>query len=551
MKFHGIVVAGAAWAAVWVAANAGKPFHVDDPLFLDWARHLAPLKGETRTGTINWSGVSEPIENQTRHYPPGWAWMIAGIRRVPGSSEGLLHWMQLPFLVAAVAGCARLARAWGASSGWTALLCATSPLVLLPATTVMPDLACFGPAVLGLALWTEARGWRGLVTAGLLVLFSAQMKQTVLPLLPLLFVSPGGSYVRDPRRLGVAVAAVALAGWYPPGSGGGSGWLGGHLAWIVGWAWEPGLAFPRIGYALAVCAGVVLSPLGFAAAIAAGRGPGPAARVRAVWRAVLVLLVLIAAGMWGESARATGAVGPVATGASAVWFAAAIVVFLAWCQLGAGSRRRPRSCWPVWWVALASAGYFAGAPFPAARFLIFLLPPLAAWFATDVTHRFGRRAAAVLLVAVAGGNLALSVSLARADFAFARFVRHAATEGAREARERGLPLVTTGHWGLQWYVERAGGRELDRAVDRLPTGCVVLEPAVTDHLALPERFDRRRRREKVLDGPTPAVFLPAVCFSGPDAAAWHGGDAWLPYSLGRGPVERVRILEVIPEGARP
>jgi hypothetical protein len=265
----------------------------------------------------------------------------------------------------------------------------------------------------------------------------------------------------------------------------------------------------------------------------------------------VILAILVAAGWWGEAPRAAGSVAPVAAGLSAAWFAAALVAWFAWGSLRRGGRAAAGSPWPVWWTALAAVGYVAGAPFPAARFLVFLLPPLAAWFALDATRRFGRAGAGLVLGATVAGNLWLSVSLARADFVFARFARDAAAGGALEARQQGLPLITTGHWGLQYYVELAGGRVLARATDRLPRGAILLEPAMTDHLGLPERIEGRQRGGTWEAAPRLPAGLAAACFSGPDAASWYGGDVWLPFALGRAPVERMRVFRILPAGTRP
>ena len=145
-------------AGVWVALNATKPFHVDDPQFLMWARTIHPLPHERPVTQLNFGRYDESLAAATEHYAPGWAVLLSQVRRWTGDTEISLHWLQWPFAVMFLVGAAMLGARFGASPGWVMALCAASPLFLLPTASVMADMPCLGPGILGLAMWGEGAG---------------------------------------------------------------------------------------------------------------------------------------------------------------------------------------------------------------------------------------------------------------------------------------------------------------------------------------------------------------------------------------------------------
>jgi hypothetical protein len=72
----------------------------------------------------------------------------------------------------------------------------------------------------------------------------------------------------------------------------------------------------------------------------------------------------------------------------------------------------------------------------------------------------GRRASAAVLSATVAIGVIVGVAIIRGDARFAEVGRRAGTELVAPHVARGERVWFTGHWGFQWYAERAGGRAL-------------------------------------------------------------------------------------------
>jgi hypothetical protein len=537
--------------AAWIWVNSEKPAQVDDVFFLMWARTISPLAGESPVTVSNWERFGEPMLDTTRNYSPGWAIVLSLARRYTGESG--LHWLQLPFALMFLAGCVILGRSFGAPPGAVLALCATSPFFLLPTTGFMADIPCLGTGILGLALWIAfpSIGWK--IAAGLLLALSGQIKQTILPLFPLLLITPSGGLVRDRRLWLIAAGAFFLAGFYPnvPPHDPETNTLIGHALWILRSYWNPALVMPRCAYGLAAVGATAFFPFAFALAVFfPGHGEAFYPRVRAMAFGAITIPALALLGAWKGCRFATGVVTATPPTANTLWFYLSIAVFVAWALLAGARMGSPALRRLVAWIALATGGYLAGTVFPATRFLIVLLPPLAIVFVLDLRGRLKVGAATAIVALAAVGNLWLSVSLARSDFLFARFGRDAAIRAARLAADRGLPLVTTGSWGLRHYVELSGGLVLPSATEPLQRGAILLEPETTDHRAVPAGLRKRARRTETWSEPAPSgwlPFMPVRTLPPPVAtASFYGGHVWLPYGFSRAPLERIRVMEIRP-----
>ncbi len=552
-----LAAASLAVSGIWVGINLGKPFTIDDPVFIYWARTISPLPGDAPMEYINWESFDEPLVRQLRPLAPGWSILVSRARRLAGDGEAVLHLLQWPFAAMFLAGSGLLAARLGVSVPAVFMLCATSPLFLLPTASAMVDMACAGPGVLGLAIWMGAGSWPALLAGGLLVALAGQMKQTIIPLLPLLFLLPSGAPVRNWRVVAAALATCLLAGTYPdvpPRDSTEQNMLA-NVFGILLWSEGRGFLFPKAGYALASCSALLVFPAAFAAALALRRPEGIKAfhRTRLLATAAAALLVLRYMGLWREAVYPNGRAPMVHGGFEALWFAASMAVFLAWMAdllwKGWAAGRLPR--WLLAWMALTFVGGVAGTPFPAARFMIFMLPPLAVLLAGSLAGGAGRK----LLLAAVAGNLWLGGGLAASDYAFASCGRDLAAQAASVAKARGLPLWTTGQWGMRLYVERAGGTVLGSAREKMGRGAVVLHPRLTDHRVLPANLVARIDGAEVVTCGTGGWhralgFLPRTIPSPVKSASFHGGNVWIPYAFSRGPAETACILVITPQGRK-
>ena len=97
----------AALTTILLLPFAGKPFHVDDTLFLKAARQIRASPLDFYGFSVNWYGIEQPMWEVTKN-PPLASYFIAFVTSIAGESELALHLAFLVFSVAAVTGTYRL-----------------------------------------------------------------------------------------------------------------------------------------------------------------------------------------------------------------------------------------------------------------------------------------------------------------------------------------------------------------------------------------------------------------------------------------------------------
>lgn len=547
-----LTCAGAVLAGIGILGNARKAFHVDDVFFLLWAKTISPLPGEHPVAMVNWTRFEQPLSDEAAHYATGWPIVLAAVRHLTGEAEGPLHLLQWPFATMFLIGCGLLAETFLVPVWPVVLLCASSPLFVLPAASVMADLPCLGPGVLGLAIWIRSRSIPPRLAAAALLVLAGQMKQSVLPLFPLLVLGRDGRIVREPWVWGLALSTGILAGRYldvPPHAVGANSTLA-HVLWILQWASNPGLLKLRVGYFASAWSALIIFPAAWLVSIVARiGGAGPMQKLKALGVGLLAIALLGQYGCWQRMVTGEGLVLGVPGDRNEMWFYGSIILAVGWGWFALVPALR-RSPWLAAWLGLGTLGYLIGTPFPSARFLIPLLPPLVAVYVKDWCETCPPGVRTAGLITVLMGNLWLSTGLASSDLAFAAYGRMAALAGQREAVRRALPLVTTGGWGLRHYVERAGGENLGSSADPLARGAVMLEPTLADHRILPRALRRRSRVVAHWTAPLPPrwMVLFPVHTQPPlrSSASYHGGCYWLPYAFTRAPVEEITVRVIRP-----
>jgi 4-amino-4-deoxy-L-arabinose transferase-like glycosyltransferase len=173
-----------------LALFADKAFHMDDPLFIYAAKHIQTNPFDFYGFTINWYGFEMPMSEVTKN-PPLAAYYMALAALLFGWSEIALH---LAFLIpasAVVIGTFFLAKELCDRPFFAALAGLATPVFLLSSTTVMCD-------TLMLSLWVWAiYFWRrgikrdsnaSLALAAFLIAACGLTKYFGMSLIPLLFV---------------------------------------------------------------------------------------------------------------------------------------------------------------------------------------------------------------------------------------------------------------------------------------------------------------------------------------------------------------------------
>jgi len=126
----------------------GKPFDVDDPLFVWAGEQITRHPLDPYGFDVNWYGSAAPMSYIAKN-PPLACYLIAGVIRVFGTSEYAIHAAFDVVAIAAILGTYQLARLLCERPLLAAALTLLTPAFLVSANTVMCD-------VLMLALWVWA-----------------------------------------------------------------------------------------------------------------------------------------------------------------------------------------------------------------------------------------------------------------------------------------------------------------------------------------------------------------------------------------------------------
>jgi hypothetical protein len=148
--------------------------------------------------------------------------------------------------------------------------------------------------------------------------------------------------------------------------------------------------------------------------------------------------------------------------------AAGIGAAVLWDILAEALRRRDRTqLLPGLWLLL---------PLPVAlylhmpsKFQLAAAPAAALLVAREISH-LKRRPARWVLVSTVALGVGLGVLILKADAVFAGLGRRAAAELIAPYTSLGKRVWFEGHWGFQWYAEKAGGRPLSAVPPRPSAG---------------------------------------------------------------------------------
>ncbi len=467
-------------AVVVTLANAAKPVAVDDTAYLAFAAHIAAAPADPYGFELFWYDAPEPAMDIL--CPPVVPyWLALGVRLF-GVEPVLLKCWLFPVAWLFAWAVRDLLRRFARSDAALPLV-VLSPAVL-PMVNLMLDIPAAALGLAALAVFARAadRGsWTLAGGAGLLAALAMQTKYTAL-------VAPAvlGWYGLTHRRLALAAVAIAAAA---------VGFLG--WEWLIHLKYGKSHFFYQVGlqepsengwfadkFALVAPLAGHLGVLGVGAAVYAQRAVGvPRGLVAAgaiVW-AIGALLVCAIPGADAVVVPGKEATHPKLTLAALVWRTAGTAVLLtalaaALRLLLRGQTRRPvrwnaDGWFVVGWVLLELAGYFGLTPFPAARRVIGVSLALAVLSARAVSRTpRGRPARWVVPFGVGVGVLmaALDGYDALPEKALAGRAAAAVPAGAR--------AWYVGHWGFQFYCERAG---------MTPAVAGHAELAAGDYLVLP------------------------------------------------------------------
>jgi 4-amino-4-deoxy-L-arabinose transferase-like glycosyltransferase len=437
----------------------GKPFHLDDPLFLAVARQVRASPFDPFGFAFNWYGSAVSTMWTIMLNPPGLGYILAPLTALLGEHEARLHAVFLLFPLLAGQAAYDVARRFTDAPLAAALLFVSAPLFAVSATTLMADVPALALALAAVALLLAAiEGRAGAATlAGLAAAGAVLIKYNCVFLIPLFFLA-AILFGERPHRHMVAffLPLAALAGWNA-------------LSFHDHGVFHLLRATRIVRHERPDTPQMILAASAF---LFLGVGSAPILLIQRLRRldARIALLAALPAGAglvilyraanyrvahWGPLSLLT-----LLTSAGG----------LAWIALAIrdGLSRTRKDLFLLLWLVGALVEAVGFSHFIAARFLLPALLPLVL---LPLRHASPRSRAIGVGVA-----FLLSLVVGLADLDLARAYREAAATLHARYGALGPRLRFQGHWGFQYCMERNGHRALDDALTDLAPGDVIATP---------------------------------------------------------------------------
>lgn len=510
-----------------------KAFHIDDPVFVWMARHVAGDPLDPYGFDVNWYGFLQPVSDATIN-PPLFPFLLAVAGSAAGWSEIPLHLACLVPACLAVLGTWWLAERHGGHPLLAAVVMAIAPAFWVSATTLMPDVTMLSLWVLALCalekgFGDDSPGW--CAVSGLLAGLCVLTKYNGIGLVPLM-----GAYAvaRKERfrtwALAILIPVLLLAAFEAVTAAKyGQGMFRKSLGILrlqrAAWSGSGGIRQVMAGIA---CIGGGMIPALFLSPLILSRMA--AASVAGIVLAAAALLAV------------AGGIDPALAAHWALFgISCGFVLVLAAGDLA--GRRDPSSVLLFLWVAgtwisgtlgnwsINVRGFLPAAPAvsillsrrfrersPGDDHLPSTLPPGAF------------RVASSLLL-----SLAVALPVVVSDRDLAGSARTAARSIAAKYPRGGGTVFFEGHWGFQYYMQESGFTPLDYSGARLTPRDVVVVPSNNCFL---------------LDIPAPAEAIlrlrpnrwVTTMGAANDAGFYTSVSGVLPYAFGRVAGESYAIL---------
>ena len=508
-----------------------KAFTIDDTLFLRQAEHLLTDPLHPTAFEMVWSEAPVPRRvSQFMPTGPIMAYLLLPAVVLDGA-EWAAHAVQIAMMGMAVFATATLGRRMGlgnAQATMAGILLATTPAALAMAGTAMPDVPAMALGALGLErlyAWKQQRRWHQcLVAAAALALAPLARPHLVLMLfigglvmagdarhwrqwsavkwfrfLPIV-LAPLITFVlmamtRDPEG---GTADVSRAAWQLSSI---NLWRINLIAFAIHWV----LVLPRAIPWVLLRGGSLLTRPSLFAALAA-------------------LAAATALAVSSSAGRSAFWIAPVAAlGAAVLWD----IVVDAWKR-----RDMSQGLLAAWLVVALPIALYVHMP---SKYLLASAPAAALLIVTTGTRHDGRWAMGVVALSCALG-LALGILILRADARFAGLGRRAATDVIAPQVAAGKHVWFSGHWGFQWYAEKAGARCLTTTPPHPDPGDVAVSSLRAFGLSINE-FPNRRFVHSLAEA-TPGGRLMSTKHG---AGFYSNGWGYLPWAWGTDEIERFDV----------
>lgn len=446
-------------AAVCTGLNACKPLTIDDTAYYYYASHIAVHPLDPYGFEIFWYDHPQPA-NEVLAPPVLLYWWALGIRLF-GDAPVLWKWWLLPFVTLLVGSLFVLFRRWASGLEWPLTVLVVFSPVFLPSLNLMLDIPALALGLSALAIFLHAcdrQSFGGTALAGLTAALAMQTKYTAL-LCPAAILVHAAVYRQLARGcLAVGLAGIVFCSWEALVAVryGQSHFLG-NLSQAGDPADKLNLGLPLLGIVGGTAP--VVGLLGLAALRLPGRWLGAAAAATALGYLAIAFVPSALTNIQVDPATGAGqfTLEHLVQGLLGIQFSAVLVGVVG--RLLCGDERQrgasDRDSWfLVLWLGLEVVGYFVLSPFAAVRRVMGVV-----LVATFLGGRLASRTCkAPLISALALGNAVLALGFWSVDYWDARAQETAVADAARWHAESGHggAMWYVGHWGFQFYAERAG-----------------------------------------------------------------------------------------------
>jgi 4-amino-4-deoxy-L-arabinose transferase-like glycosyltransferase len=511
--------------------NAFKPVHIDDALYLAIAKRIQTHPFDPYGFEINWQHIAQPAYSVSIS-PPFLSYYHAFWMALGAGDGFLLHLAMIPWLTLLAWSVSSLVGRTGPYSEWATIIILFSPGVFAGTNLMLdvPMTACLTAAVECLFRATADRSLRWMLLSGLLSAVAVLIKYPAVVFIPVCLTAM--AVRRDWKPLIPAFCcAVAFVGWqwwsrvlY------GAGQFEQATSFLERFHGEGGRKtaerileqFTLIGATFPI----------WIVSLLHGRS-----RIAGLVIALIALLFgryfLILADAWrGDPVKIYGFL---------------IAPFLGAFSIGElliTSLRRSSGDWSIRLIALVWLVGVVGlttifAPFVAVRYLLPALPPiLILQCLTLRPSRFSLIVTATLTTII-GGAITL------ADFRWSSF--YPKTVAEVNAEHPTATIFFCGHWGFQWYAEKAGMTAWDARWTDAPTGALILIPQRADPTPIHPAVRGRMKllREYMLPAAPLGVSIWKPARRNEVATCFYGWEfPHLPWSISGAPTETIGVFEV-------
>ena len=516
-----------------------KPFHIDDPLFLRAAAQIQQHPADFYGFTMNWLGTPLPMVKDFDN-PPLACYYLALAAAAIGWSEPALH---LAFLLPALAsawGIFALARRFSRHPLLAAVAAVLTPVFLISATNLMCDVMCLAFwvwAVVTFERGLERNDWKWLLAAGGLAGLATLTKFTGLALVPLLAFYALARQRKPGRWLVALLIPVLFAVVYE---------------WITRRLYGQGMLLAAGTFAAEDRSGAqggllekALIGLGFLG----GCFLPVLFYLPWIWSRRLVILGLVvlapcvAALFWQPHFKPLlvedGHLNTATFLETTVFLAGGILVLLLTGEDFRLHRDADSLLLVLWVLGLVTFTVVLNWTING-RSLLPALPAVGILLARRLDTRDSKSPPArrVWLLGPAFLAAASSLVLTRADARLAETNRRAAEQLWIQYHQPGNTVWFEGHWGFQYYLEKAGGKAIDLNDPKKASGDILIIPANASNLYEPP-MDRVQLVATV-------NYLPDACCATMNNLAGAGFYASvhgpLPFVIGRIEPDRFYIF---------